>query len=493
MNLIFRKIKTLIVEDEKIIAKDIESTIQRLGHDSAGIVSNGEDSVRLSRELKPDLVLMDITLRGAMDGIEAAKIINDTLDIPVVYITAHQDEGTIEKTKATNPYGYISKPVDDRDINSVINSAIYRYDVEKKLKEAEEKYFRLTENAVDMIISQSLKDFSYNYVNKASKAITGYEPREFYSNPDLIRSIVHPHWKEEYSKNYELLIKGQNPENFEFKIVRKSGEERWLNQRSVLLDNKPGEPHEMEAILTDVTDRKKYETDIEESNLKLRALTGYLQTVREEERVNISREIHDQLGQDLTALKMEISILAKKLARSGNVSYVVSSVSNSDLQIELQNMGMLIDKLINNIRRIATELRPDILDKLGLVEAIQWHCEEFEKRTKIKCSFSIKEVDEFLDAHQAISLYRIFQETLTNVARHSGADRVKISFYDEGDFLVLIIYDNGKGITHEVEEKSTSLGIMGMKERALLLGGKLEIKGESGKGTEVKITIPIKK
>jgi two-component system sensor histidine kinase UhpB len=491
MNLIFRKVKTLIVEDEKIIAKDIESTVQRLGHDSAGIVSKGEDAVRLSKELRPDIVLMDITLRGAMDGIEAAKIINETLDIPVVYITAHQDEDTIEKTKSTNPYGYISKPVDDRDINSVINSAIYRYDVEKKLKEAEEKYFRLTENAADMIISQSLKDFSYNYVNKASKTITGYEPREFYSTPDLIRTIVHPDWKEEYSKNYEMLVEGKNPEFFEFKIIRKTGEQRWLNQRSVLLDNETG--GDMEAIITDVTDRKKYETDIEESNLKLRALTGYLQTVREEERVKISREIHDQLGQDLTALKMEISVLAKKLARSGDTSYIAGSISSSDLQIELQNMGMLIDKLINNIRRIATELRPDILDKLGLVEAIQWHGEEFEKRTKIKCSFSLKELDELLDPQQAISLYRIFQETLTNVARHSGADNVIISFYDQGEFLVLVIRDNGKGITHEVEEKSTSLGIMGMKERALLLGGKLEISGENGKGTEVKITIPVKK
>jgi signal transduction histidine kinase len=217
-----------------------------------------------------------------------------------------------------------------------------------------------------------------------------------------------------------------------------------------------------------------------------------LQTVREEERVNISREIHDQLGQDLTALKMEISILAKKLARSSE-SYIVGSLSTSDIQIELQNMGMLIDKLVNNIRRIATELRPDILDKLGLVEAIQWHGEEFEKRTKIKCEFALKEIDKFIDAHQAISLFRIFQETLTNVARHSGADTVKISFYDEGEQIVLIIHDNGKGISHEVEEKSTSLGIMGMKERALLLGGKLEIKGESGKGTEVKIIIPIKK
>ena len=173
MNLIFSKARVLVVEDEKIIAKDIESTLKRIGHESAGSVARGEDAIMAAEREKPDMVLMDITLKGEMDGIEAAKIINDRFNIPIVYITAHQDEDTIEKTKGTNPYGYITKPLDDRDLSTAINSAMYRRDVELKLKDAEEKYFRLSENAPDMIFSQNLNSRVYNYVDISALKLTG--------------------------------------------------------------------------------------------------------------------------------------------------------------------------------------------------------------------------------------------------------------------------------------------------------------------------------
>ena len=149
MSLLFRTINILVVEDENIIAKDIAYTLKRLGHKVTATVSKGEDAVKSAAENRPDLVLMDITLIGEMNGIEAAGIINELIK-SVVYITAHQDESTIERSKSTNPYGYITKPLDDRDLNSAINTAIYRHDAEKKLKKAEEKYFRLTENAAQL-------------------------------------------------------------------------------------------------------------------------------------------------------------------------------------------------------------------------------------------------------------------------------------------------------------------------------------------------------
>ncbi|MBZ0201845.1 MAG: response regulator [Ignavibacteria bacterium] len=481
----FKKLKILIVEDEKIIAKDIESTLKRIGHESAGTVSRGDEAIKQAMELKPDLILMDITLKGEVDGIEAAKIINETEHIPIVYITAHQDEDTIEKSKATNPYGYITKPLDDRDLNTAINSAIYRFDVEKRLKEAEERYFRLSENAVDMIYTEDAATSSYKYVNRSAYELTGYKPSEFYESPGLIERIVHPEWKELYNFCRNQILTGELPVPFEFMIVHKSGKEKWLNQRSVVVKDKKHNSVLIEAIVTDVTERRNHEKQLESTTEKLRALSNYLQKVREEERLHISREIHDELGQDLTVLKMDLSMLGKKALKEDSV------LSMKDVVAEMKRINSSIDEIVNKVRKIATDLRPDILDKLGLVEAIEWHSGEFEKRTGIKCSYELCEQDFELNIEKAISMFRVLQETFTNIARHANAESVKVNLVNQNGFLSLTVEDNGKGITEEEIEKSTSLGILGMRERITLLGGMWHIKGSKDKGTKVTINVPL--
>lgn len=479
MNLLFRKAKILVVEDEKIIAKDIESTLKRIGHESAGSVAKGEEAIAAAEKIHPDLILMDITLKGEMDGIEAAGIINKKFNIPVIYITAHQDEDTIEKTKDTNPYGYITKPLDDRDLSTAINSAVYRRDVESKLKDAEDKYFRLSENAPDMILRQELDTRKYTYVNNSAIKLTGYSPDEFYNNPSLLDSIVDPEYFEQYHYANKMLLESSTAVPFEFMINHKNGKKVWLNQRSVVLRDKLNKPAAIEAIFTDITERKLYENKLEETTNKLRALSNYQQKIREDERLSISREIHDQFGQDLTVLKMDLAILAKK------------EKNKSDLYEELIRINGNIDQIINKVRKIATELRPDILDKLGLTEAIEWHAGEFEKRSKIKCNTSLIEEEFSLNPEKSISIFRIFQETLTNAARHSGATEINVSLNFLNGWLILTINDNGRGITQNEIEKNTSLGLLGMKERALLLGGILDIRGDKNKGTKVEIKIPL--
>ena len=296
MNLAFNKAKILIVEDERIIARDIANTVARLGHEAAGMVSKGEDAITFVEEHKPDLILMDITLAGKIDGIEAAKIINQKYNLPVIYLTAHQDDDTIEKSKLANPYGYLTKPLDDKEINSAINSAIYRYEVELKLQEVLQKYYRLTENAADMIFIQSAKDFSYEYVNASSINITGYGPVDFYARANLMKSIVHTDSRVVYDEYLAKAIKDEGVADFEYKIVHKNGKEVWLNQRTVVVRDKQGTAQTFECIVTDVSKRRKYENDLAESASKLRALSNHLQKVREDERLRISREIHNHSG-----------------------------------------------------------------------------------------------------------------------------------------------------------------------------------------------------
>ena len=215
-----------------------------------------------------------------------------------------------------------------------------------------------------------------------------------------------------------------------------------------------------------------------EMNEQLRDLSAYLQNVREDERIHIAREMHDELGQVLTGFKMDVSWLRKKLANS-----------NDPVMIEkLDSMLAVVDDSIKFVRKLASELRPSILDDLGLVPALEWHSQEFEKRYNIKTEFNSAIPDLNIPSVVATGLFRMYQESLTNVARHSNATRVVVKLTINNDELSLSISDDGKGFDISQANKKT-LGLLGMKERAAMIGGKLEIISEPGKGTTIIITV----
>jgi signal transduction histidine kinase len=222
--------------------------------------------------------------------------------------------------------------------------------------------------------------------------------------------------------------------------------------------------------------RRATTEDLNEKLKQQRALAGRLQMAREEERKVVAREIHDELGQALTALKIDLSSLFHDLP--ADKKQVSESILN------------LIDQTIQSVRRISTELRPGILDDLGLVAAVEWAGEEFETRTRTKCQLDLPQEDIFIDQERATALFRILQETLTNVARHANATQVKIRLAKQGGGLTLEIRDNGKGVSPEQLSSGRSLGILGMRERASLLGGELTISGAPGQGTVVSVRIP---
>jgi signal transduction histidine kinase len=215
----------------------------------------------------------------------------------------------------------------------------------------------------------------------------------------------------------------------------------------------------------------------EQSLHQLRALAARLQTVREDERTRAAREIHDELGQALTAIKIEFASLLHDLPKE-----LAASRGQSILR--------LLDQTIQSMRRIGTELRPAILDDLGLAAAVEWVAEEFQARTGTKCQISLPDGDITLDRERATALFRIFQETLTNVARHADATQLDVRLGKENGSLILEVRDNGKGIREEQLSAKTSLGILGMQERVLLLGGTLTISGTPGNGTTVRTLIP---
>jgi len=209
-------------------------------------------------------------------------------------------------------------------------------------------------------------------------------------------------------------------------------------------------------------------------------LTHHEQAGREEERTRMAREVHDELGQALTGLKMDLAWLQKH-----------TGPKQKDLLQKFGDMSDLLDETIRGVRRIATELRPGMLDDLGLVPAMEWQLQEFQKRSGIRCKFtsSLEKVE--LDAETTTVLFRILQETLTNVARHAAATRVEVSLDEDQGYVRLRVQDNGRGITESEKDGFKSFGLLGMRERVKLRSGDFHIQGAPGKGTLVVIRLPL--
>ena len=230
-----------------------------------------------------------------------------------------------------------------------------------------------------------------------------------------------------------------------------------------------------------IVSRRNVGDQVRESREELRALSSHLQSMIERERARIAREIHDELGQELTGLKFDISWLRNRALEKPDADEVEKL--NSTLK------G--IDGAIRSVRRIATELRPAVLDTLGLTAAIEWQAKDFEDRTGVRCRFDSLDEDLALDQERATAVFRIFQEALTNIARHAKATEVSIALTRQNGHLLLQMKDNGRGIDPEKLHGAYSLGILGMQERVRLLNGEISIQGEPGKGTRVSVDIPV--
>ena len=225
---------------------------------------------------------------------------------------------------------------------------------------------------------------------------------------------------------------------------------------------------------------KRAEEEIRKSRERLRNLSGRLQSLLEEERTRISREIHDELGQALTALKMDLSLVRRSLVSGGH----------AEESEKIHENERAVSRIIRTMRKIATELRPGILDELGVAAAIEWMAKDFRKRTGIACKASIKGVDKISDTTRATAIFRIVQEALTNVIRHAAASRVNVSLKKKGHSLVVEVRDNGIGIIEGRMIDSNSFGLIGIRERVQLLGGNAVISGKPGEGTSVIVTLP---
>jgi PAS domain S-box-containing protein len=320
------------------------------------------------------------------------------------------------------------------------------------------------------------------YANQAILDIYGYDCiEELQTTP--VKKRYTPESYAEFQIRMEKRKRGDyTPSEYDLCIVKKDGEVHHLQVfRKAVLWN--GEK-QFQVIYQDITEGKLAEQELRVSREQMRALASRLQAVREEERTRIAREIHDELGGALTGLKIDFSLLTRAALKIENETVRTS------LLVDMDAMIKFIDATIRTVRRIAMELRPGVLDDLGLVAALEWQLIDFEKRTGIRCEFFPPMEEISLDDDLSTALFRIFQEALTNVARHSGATEISVHLRADADSSTLEVEDNGKGIEQEQALSSKSLGLLGMRERAQMFGGRITVTGTPGIGTKVTVEIP---
>jgi len=251
-----------------------------------------------------------------------------------------------------------------------------------------------------------------------------------------------------------------------------------LNYTAPVLDAQ-GDVQGAIVVNQDITERRHAEEDLRQSHERLRSLAAYLESALENERTRIARELHDELGQVLTALKIDLVWIIRRMQKDD-----VAGRAKTDI------MRGLIDDTIDTVRRISTQLRPGLLDDMGLAAAIEWQTKEFAGRAALEYELALGEEDIVLDKKLATALFRIYQETLINVVRHAGATRIRVSLEAGPDELVMTICDNGKGITESQEADQKSLGLIGMRERIRAWGGVVMFQGVAGQGTTVTVRVP---
>lgn len=370
--------------------------------------------------------------------------------------------------------------------SSFIMDISERKQVEEELRQSEERFRQLAESITEVFWMTNPEKGEILYVSPAYEKIWGRSCESVYQKPtDWLEAIFPADRQRIETAARTLQVSGAYDE--EYRIIKPDGSVRWIRDRAFPIKDSEGRVYRVTGIAEDITEHKLAEEKIKATSTQLRALSAHLQSAREEEGRRIARELHDELGGALTSLKWDLEGLVKAISDSRDPSRLPA------LREKIAGMVNLSETTISAVRRISSELRPSILDDLGLVEAIKWQAKEFETRTGIAVHYDRLGDEPPLNPQQTTAVFRILQEALTNILRHAQATKVRIQMKQEESELILTIADNGRGMTEDEAEGIHSLGLLGMRERAHLIGGTLCFAGSAGSGTVITLRIPVRR
>jgi len=375
-------------------------------------------------------------------------------------------------------------PVRGRRVGVAFDDVTERVRADAERQRAKEEFQQLVESVQAIVWRGDGQAPRFTFVSREAESLLGYPVRRWLEEPHFWAEHLHPEDRD-WAVSFQARALEQGRDHaFEFRMIAADGQMVWL--RDVVRVIAPGGAlRECVGVMFNVTSRREAEEELRRSQQQMSDLSAHVEWAREEERRSISREIHDELGQSLTALKMDLSLLGARVRDGGN------GLSKEAVLERLRAMAELTEDTIDQVRRLARELRPGVLDDLGLEAALEWQAQDFEARTGIACHVTSGLGEARLPRPLATAFFRTFQESLTNVARHARAKRVEVQLRREGHRLTLEVSDDGQGISDEAVRGAKSLGLLGMRERARRLGGDFAISGARGRGTTVALSVPL--
>jgi len=483
------KLKILMVEHS---AEDAEHIIHILAR--GGFQSNYSrvttaaalNDALLTRDW--NIVLSDYAL-PQLNAQNVLQIIRDqNLGIPLIIVSSHVNEEAAEHIMALGAYDFLMKknlarlvPAIRRSLHEVENYQRF-IAAQAALQKSEALFQAITSNLPGVVFQFLLianNKTSFHYVSDASETLLGLLPQKLMDNPELFPELILPDDRESYHQLMITSAEQLSTWNWEGCIqVKGDSDIKWISLRAT--PRRVSDDATLwDGIMINITRNKLAEREIARSREQLAELSSYLQKVKEQERARIAREIHDDIGGTLTAIKCELYPCMDTMLRKPEF-----------YQQKAKSIESLVDRVIDSTRRISLDLRPGILD-CGIVAAVQWQAKEFSNRTGIACKVSCGNDEISLDSDLAIAIFRIFQEALTNISKHAHADRIQVKLVELDRLILLEVIDNGRGITNVDMEKPDSFGIRGMRERCQQLKGNFHISGDPEKGTKVTILIPI--
>lgn len=440
-----------------------------------------EDALARAQDTPFDVVLLDLGLPDS-NGIDTFRRFKHVApDTPVLVLTGLADISVGLVAIQEGAQDYLPK----REIQAGLLSRAIRYAIERHRAltalAASEERFQLAVNGA----SAGLWDWNPRtdelYLSPHFREIVGHDEDELANEMRAHYDIVHPDDSERVMRALKAHIEDHRPYDIEYRVRTRSGEYRWIQSRAQVLWDASGVAYRMVGWILDVTDRRRANEALRESREDLQRLSANIEHIREEEKTRIARELHDDLGQLLTALKIDMARFERTIEDK------IDETSAG----ALRDIYGLIDQLVGSVRRIAADLRPVMLDDLGPIPAIDWFIHEFSARHGIAVNAQYNTNEVAFNRDSGTEVFRMVQEGLTNVARHSGASEASVEIVREEPFCIVKIRDNGRGALREARRSRKSFGLIGMRERAARLGGELTIQTAPGQGFMLIATLPL--
>ena len=435
-----------------------------------------------------DVVLSSYDSSGFC-GLDALKQVQtSSFDLPFIFLSHEQSEATIIQAIQAGASGVVFKEC----LNSLLPSleislreARSRCEHNEAQLAAQNYQARLHSFISNLpgMAYQLLQDnqgvLSFPYVSEGGRTLLGFDPLDLKQNFSLFQNILYPNDRDSFQQSLRVSAEELSLLNWEGRIVMaKNGKIKWINMRCTPRKLENGDVL-WEGFMTNISQSKFAGIGLKQSQDQLRELSSHIQDAREQERLHIARDIHDDMGGTLTAIKIDTAWLIERL-----------DTQKPELLAKAKGIESLVDRCMKSANNILSSLRPSVLDSFGLIAAIEMETEEFEKRTGISCP--INQVDEGVDIspEASIALFRIFQETLTNIMKHAKASEVTVDITNLHDGLDLVISDNGCGLKEVDRLKPRSFGLRGIQERVAHFNGVVQISSKPGKGTTVQVHIP---